>query len=295
MRPVRSNGAGRLGTLAIASLVSAGTSAALAQDPPTRMTLSPDSIPIAYEVHGEGSPALVFVHGSSCDRSYWAAQIEPFSRDFRVVAVDLAGHGESGLGRETYSMASFGADIAVVVEDLALERVILVGHSMGGDVIAEAARLLPGRVEGLIWVDTYKRLGTYRTPEQLEGRLASLRADFVTGMRAIVHGMFPADADPELVEWVANDMSSAPPEVALDALRHALSFDRVMPGLLAELDLPLVAINAAEPATDVESLERHGAKVLLMPGVGHFLMMEDPEGFDPLLREAIQRILRGAG
>jgi pimeloyl-ACP methyl ester carboxylesterase len=60
----------------------------------TATALSPDGFSIAYETLGEGSPALVFVHGWSCDRSYWAAQLEPFSRDFRVVAVDLAGQGE---------------------------------------------------------------------------------------------------------------------------------------------------------------------------------------------------------
>lgn len=91
----------------------------------------------------------------------------------------------------------------------------------------------------------------------------------------------PGRADPELVERVAVDMSSAPPEVAVEAVYNALSYDRVMPGLLEELDLPLVAINPDGLGTDVESLERYGAEVLLLPEVGHFLMMEDPEGVDP--------------
>jgi len=61
---------------------------------------SADGIHIAYEAYGEGTPALVFVHGWSCDRSHWAAQLQPFSRQFKVVAVDLAGHGESHLGHK---------------------------------------------------------------------------------------------------------------------------------------------------------------------------------------------------
>lgn len=136
----------------------------------------------------------------------------------------------------------------------------------------------------------YRELGTPRTREQLEAVVAPLRADFVPATRALVRGMFPPDAVPELVERVALDMSSAPPEVALDAAEHALSFDRVMPGLLEELDLPLVAINPDHSSNDVESLNRYGAEVRLMPGVGHFLMMEDPEGFNALLRTAIERL-----
>lgn len=251
---------------------------------------SPDGISIAYETRGTGSPALVFVHGWSCDRSYWAAQLEAFSRDFQVVAVDLAGHGESGFGREAWTMAAFGGDVAAVVEALALDRVILVGHSMGGDAIVEAARRLPDRVAGLVWVDTYRRLGTPRTQEQLDAILAPIRADFVDATRAFVSGMFLPSADPKLVERVASDMSSAPPEVALEALAFALSFDREMPRLVLELGLPIVAINPEQPASDIASLDRHGVEVMLMPGVGHFLMLEDPEEFEALLRTAIDRI-----
>src|SRR5688500_10631395 len=98
---------------------------------------SSDGTPIAYQITGAGAPALVFVHGWSCDRGYWAGQIEPLSRQFTVVAIDLAGHGESGLGRKNFSMESFGDDVAAVVNRLGLQRVVLIGHSMGGDVVPE--------------------------------------------------------------------------------------------------------------------------------------------------------------
>ncbi len=72
------------------------------------LVTSADGIHIAYETRGEGTPALVFVHGWSCDRTYWDGQLPAFSRQFKVVAVDLAGHGESGLGRKTWTMGAFG-------------------------------------------------------------------------------------------------------------------------------------------------------------------------------------------
>jgi pimeloyl-ACP methyl ester carboxylesterase len=79
----------------------------------SRTVSSADGIPIAYEAAGTGDPAIVFVHGWSCDRTYWSLQIEPFSQYTTVVALDLAGHGESGLGRSRQSMTAFGADVAL--------------------------------------------------------------------------------------------------------------------------------------------------------------------------------------
>jgi len=260
------------------------------EDKRAEVVTSADGTRIAYEVHGEGSPALVFVHGWSCDRTYWAGQLEPFSRQFKVVAVDLAGHGESGLGRKAWTMESFGDDVAAVVKKLGLERIILIGHSMGGDVIAEAARRLRGRVAGLVWLDTYKQLGPGRTPKEVQTFVAKFRANFVDTTRDFVRGMFLPNSDPSLVERVAMRMSAAPPTVAVGALESAFNYSRQMPRTLKELNLRVVAINPDDKPTDVASMERYGVEVMFMPGVGHFLMMEDPERFNGILRTAIDKL-----
>jgi pimeloyl-ACP methyl ester carboxylesterase len=248
--------------------------------------LSPDGIPIAYEVHGAGMPALVFIHGWSCDRSYWDAQVDPFAQTHQVVAIDLGGHGESGLARKKWTIESFGADAVAVVDKLGLGRMVLVGHSMGGDVILEAARLLPGRIQGLVWVDVYKKLDHPRAHEAIQKMVASFRADFAPNARAFVRGMFPSNADPSLVERVVSDISAAPPIVALAAAESAWNY-RPEP-ILKELGLPLVAINPDHPPTDVESMRRYGIEVVLASGVGHFPMMENPEGFNELLAQVIR-------
>jgi pimeloyl-ACP methyl ester carboxylesterase len=248
---------------------------------------SVDEISVRYETRGSGTPALVFVHGWSCDRSYWSHQLGHFAKRSQVVAVDLVGHGESGAGRPSSTMKAFGADVAAVVEKLGLRDIVLIGHSMGGDVIAEAALQLPGRVRGLIWVDVYGFLGAPRTPEEIDQFEAPFRADFVTATRELVRGMFPPGADPKLVEWVVFDMSAAPPEIALDALHHSIRNDGPIVERLRELTLPVVAINPDDGSTDIESLERYGVNTVLVPGVGHFLMMEDPDAFNVALGEAI--------
>lgn len=258
----------------------------------TGVVTSIDGIRITYEAHGEGMPALVFVHGWSCDRSYWSGQLQPLSRKFKVVAIDLPGHGESGLGREAWTMAAFGDDVAAVVSELGLKRAILIGHSMGGEAIMEAARRLKGRVAGLVWVDTYKQIRPPRPLEQVKAFVEPFRANFVERTRSFVHGMFPEGADPALVERVAADMSSAPPDVAVGALESAFSYDREVPRVLQELELPVIAINADYRPTDIESMKNNGVDVILMAGVGHFMFMEDAERFNGLLKTAIDKIGR---
>jgi pimeloyl-ACP methyl ester carboxylesterase len=254
--------------------------------------LSSDGVRIVYEVHGQqapSDPALLLVHGWSCDRTYWRDQFEPLSRRFKVIAIDLAGHGDSGLERTDWTMASFGDDVAAVVEALDLNRVVLVGHSMGGDVIIEAARKVRSRVSGLVWVDDYKELGNPRSAEQARVFIAPFKADFVNVTQKFVRGMFGPSADPALVERVALDMASAPQNVALGALQAAMSFDREVPGALKQLKLRVVALNAADPPTDTASLRRHGVDTVVIGDVGHFLMLERPKQFNAALVKIIDR------
>ena len=251
------------------------------------MAASADGIPIRYEVRGAGAPAMVFVHGWSCDRGYWKSQLEHFAKKYRVVAIDLAGHGESGLGRKAWTMPAFGDDVVAVVEQLGLEQVVLIGHSMGGDVIVPAARRMPARVRGLVWVDTYRTLGSPRTRDEVDKFLAPLRADFVTTTRQLVRSMFRPGSDTALVERVAADMSAAPPQVALGAVEEAITFDRAIMEHLPAVKAPVVALNADHQPTDVEALQLHGVETVVMSGVGHFLMMEDPERFNRILEDVV--------
>ncbi len=251
-------------------------------------TTAPDGIPIRFSSAGTGIRTLLFVHGWSCDRTYWKAQVPAFEDRYGVVSVDLAGHGESGAGRAAYTMESFGTDVAAVIDELGLDDAVLIGHSMGGDVIVETALRRPEAVSGLIWVDTYIQLSTPRTPEQVRALVDSFRADFVARTRTLVEGFFPPTADPELVEWIAADMSAGPRDVGLEALERAVSNLERAATILPRLTAPLAAINPDFWQTDVDDLRRHGVRrVEIMAGVGHFPMMEAPDRFNAILDELV--------
>jgi pimeloyl-ACP methyl ester carboxylesterase len=161
---------------------------------------------------------------------------------------------------------------------------------MGGDVIMEAAKLLPGRVEGLIWIDTYKSLPIDRSEAELETIIAPLRQDFRGTTQRAVRGMFPEGADPALVSRIAGEMSSALPEVAVSALESALRYAHEIPAALEMLKLPVFAINPDDSPTEEGSLRRYGVEPVIMPSVGHFPMMEEPGRFNAVLRQPLQRI-----
>lgn len=264
--------------------------AVLAQD---QTALSADSVRIAYSVSGEGEPALVFVHCWCCDKGYWRNQLDEFSKTHTVVAVDLAGHGESGMNRGKWTIEAFGRDVVRVVEKLGLQKVILIGHSMGGPVVIEAARGMPDRVLALIGVDTFQDLERELPEEARAQWLSGFKADFATTTKGFVRAMFPAGADSALVEKVAGDMASAPPEVGVGAMEDLLGYKAA--AALQGLKVPVYAINADRFPTNVDAGKRaaYSFEVKYMPGRGHFLMLEDPKEFNRLLAETIEEITKG--
>jgi pimeloyl-ACP methyl ester carboxylesterase len=254
---------------------------------------SRDGIPLSYTVQGKDTPAIVFVHCWSCDKGYWKDQIPYFEKKHTVVAVDLAGHGDSGLGRADWTIESFAADVATVVEALKLKRVVLVGHSMGGPVCLEAARLLSGRVIGVIGVDTFQDFGETFTEEQQKQFLSAFQANFPAMTDRFVRSMFAAGADTALVDRIAADMASGPPEVGIGAMKNMLRYDPAP--AVRELRVPIRGINSDKWPTNVEGNKKLAASfdVKFMPGRGHFVQMEDPATFNRLLDEAIAEIAKG--
>ncbi|MEJ2602186.1 MAG: alpha/beta hydrolase [Gammaproteobacteria bacterium] len=245
-------------------------------------------MPIAYEISGvdRGGPTLVLIHGWNCDRRYWAQAAERLAEHFRVVALDLGGHGESGTDRADWSIASFGEDVASVVRDQNLRRVVLVGHSMGGPVALDAAARLPGRVIGVIGVDTFHAVDD-PPPADLEDRLEPFRRDLPTALATLDPIFFAPSTDPALADWIRRDMAAAPPRVSTPALRSLVRYDEF--AALATLDVPAAAINADIQRTNVDALRRArpGFEVVIVEDAGHFLMMEKPDEFARELRGVI--------
>ncbi len=262
---------------------------------------SADGVQIRYELRGKGEPTLIFVHGWCCDRSYWREQLPYFAQKHRVVAIDLAGHGESGLNRKAWTLDAFGDDVAAVAAKLSLKQVVLIGHSMGGSVIVKAAPKIPGQVLGLVTVDQFYNLEEKHTQEEMDNFIAPFRVNFREAVSNWVRTVFTPQSDPKLVEWVVAHMSTRPPEVGLGAateadgeIAFAFNIDNCLIRALQKVEAPLVFINSDLQATAEEINKRYPpfSNAKIVRGVGHFVMMEAPAVFNGFLDASIEEFKR---
>lgn len=282
-------------TLLVLLTVTTGTGMAASVP---QFALSRDNTPISYEVYGSGEPTLIFVHGWSGDSRYWRMQIDHFARKYRVVVLDLAGHGHSGMTRGRYTMRSFGQDVRAVAEATGSKTVILIGHSMGGPVIAEAATLMPERVIGLIGVDTFDNIEFSMTRADADRMIAPLIDDFKSESRAFVAGMLLPSTDAQIREWILADVSAAPPFVALSALEEMLAqhITGEAATIFSEIKVPVVSVMGDLWPVNVEGNRRHmhSFDTITLKDSDHFLMLDRANAFNQALEQAVHMILRKA-
>jgi pimeloyl-ACP methyl ester carboxylesterase len=262
-----------------------------ATPPGDGVTPSTDGQPIHYHVEGRGEPPLVFVHGWACDRHLWDEQVAAFAPRHRVVALDLAGHGESGRGRTEWTVPAFGEDVAAVVEALDLRGAVLIAHSLGGPVVLEAATRISERVAALVPIDTLLDVGETHTAEEVDAFLAPFRTDYPRASADFVRKwMFLPASDPALVERMAARAASNAPDIAIDVLRHVWLYDP-RPAL-RQVKAPIRALNSDRYPTRLDAARAEAPRfdAVVMTGVAHYLMLEDPRRFDRLLGEIIATV-----
>lgn len=243
---------------------------------------SPDGVRIAYEVTGEGEPTLVFVHGWCCDRSYWQAQVQHFSQRHRVMAIDLAGHGESGQNRAEWTIQAFAADVIAVLEQLDVATAVLIGHSLGGPIVLEAGIRAPDRALGVIGVEAFFDDWALIDPELFRG-------NFVETTTAFVKSMFLPESERGLIERIASDMASGSSTVgigALEGIRKWANDD--LDRAFQEIRTSVRMIQRERTPDLLTQVRGHAPSLIsfdiaVMQGVGHFVMIEQPHTFNRLL------------
>jgi len=194
---------------------------------------------IHFTESGHGTSPIVLVHGFTCDHSDWAAQISHLSQEFRVIALDLPGHGDSAAGDA--SISNFGAAVATLVHQLDLEDAVLVGHSMGCRVILEALVNVRDRVRGLVLVDGSRMATSDSDYQALASRLdSSSYKDFAGGLFA---QMFTDKTASDTRRRVIDRCLGFDPVWATALFTNMAQWDAEhMPLALAKNELPLLAV-----------------------------------------------------
>jgi len=250
---------------------------------------------------GKGAPALVFVHGFACTHEDWKAQLDFFQRTNEAVACDLRGHGQTPGRPHECSIEHYGGDVAALVNNLELKSVVLIGHSMGCRVVLEAARLLPERTAGIVLVDGSRNApgGKSGDPDGAEAaaRATVEKMGYAAFAETLFRQMFftPSAAAEAIVARAVKSSAEFGPHLwprvsRWDAGQMDAAFDAVRAPVLAiqstTRDLATLRrapLKAGDSSPWVDYLRSRGAKVEIVPGVGHFTMLEAPETVNRLI------------
>src|SRR5215212_5635452 len=256
-------------------------------------------IEMAYDDTGGSGAALVLLHGFPLDRSMWRGQAEALGGGFRVVAPDLRGLGETPLGDVGVSIKGMAEDVAALLDELSLGRVVLGGLSMGGYVAFEFFRKFPGRVRALVLADTRPQADT---EEGRRAREENAQRALREGMVPIVEAMLPKllsaetrERGGEVLERVRAMTLGTSPEGAAAALR-AMAVRRDQTDLLPSIDVPTLIIvggeDAITPPADAEAMSAKiaGSRLAVVEGAGHLSNVERPEEFNRALVEFLRAL-----
>jgi pimeloyl-ACP methyl ester carboxylesterase len=246
-------------------------------------------VKLGWERAGQGEPALVFVHGWCCDRSYFAPQSEHFRDRHQVVSVDLRGHGASDAPEQPYSIQGFADDVAWLCDELGVAGAVAIGHSMGGVVAAELARQRPELVRALVFVDS-----PLVPPPAVAGAARAMAVELRGADAARVAREFvlarlfhPAD-DPARAARIADAMSARPRHVMASAFETLFDYDAAP--ALAAFRVPILNLSAAEPPADLARIRQLAPHTTFAQtaAAGHFCQLEVPEQVNAM----IERFLR---
>ncbi|MGH6715808.1 MAG: alpha/beta fold hydrolase [Bradyrhizobium sp.] len=261
---------------------------------PVRLQIGDQRI-AACESAGSGRP-IVLIHGNSSSARIWRKQMQgPLGGKYRLIAIDLPGHGESGRAPDPerdYSAPGYSACVAGIAKQLELEEAVFVGWSLGGHALLEAASALP-MAKGLMIFGTPP---IAKTPDGFAGFKGLSPAGFA-----------PAPSDEEIAGWTklafAPGFAAVPPFFVSDfrntdgAARGCLGaavqqgrFDDEVEIVRARLSIPLAIVHGAEEQiVDLSYLQRLVAPTLwrrqvqVIAGAGHSTQWEQPQAFDEVL------------
>jgi len=250
-----------------------------------------DGLKIHSSSAGTGS-TIVFVHGWTCDSSSWTAQVPAFSKDHRVITLDLPGHGRSESPKDgKLSMDVFARAVEAVRAEAGADRIVLVGHSMGAPVIRQYAHLYPEHVAGLVAVDGPLDVRPFAAAELPPGFPPPLTGPEGRAAREnMIRSMFIAETPPALQDHILKMMLAAPEATAVGAMNAMFDPAIRWSDVIKSPALTVYAgtANVPDPAATKELYPNHSATQVA--GTGHFLMMEKPEEFNRLLAGFLHKI-----
>ena len=253
-----------------------------------------DGIPLHSSTSGKGPRTLILVHGWTCDDRTWQSQVPELSKSYRVITLDLPGHGQSGSPKDgKLSMDLFARAIEAVRKEQGAERVVLAGHSMGTAAIVQYARLYPEHTVALVLVDGSVSMPA-SAPRDRMLAAAKQYGESVKAREAMVQAMFSASTTQSVRKQVLAMVQAVPPATPLAAMEAFVDPANWKEDVFPQPVLAVFAesLDAADRESDLAYMKTRfpNLEYVKMAGTGHFLMLEKPAQFNALLKSFVDTL-----
>src|SRR5436190_6228872 len=239
-----------------------------------------------YDIGKGNKKAIVFIHGWTCNADFWSDSMNALP-NYRVIALDLPGHGQSDKPKTSYTMEYFARSVDAVLRAAKVQQAVLVGHSMGTPIARQYYRLYPDKVKGIVIVDG--SLAPFFSKEQGDQLLTAFRKDFKGTSTQFVTTMIQPIKSDAIKKKITDAMLTAPDYVAVSAMEGMMD-ERIW--TTDKINIPVLAVMAQSPWVNADTKIKFETiapdlDFQLWPGVSHFLMMEKPDEFNNAVRSFV--------
>jgi len=254
------------------------------------ISISINNLSVSYSDHGpDDAPAIIFIHGFPLNKSMWDIQVEALKENYRVIAYDIRGHGNSDPGIDEFFIELFVNDLLHLMKKLGIEKSILCGLSLGGYIALNAALKYPDRFDALILNDTQCIADT---PEIKENRCQAIIRIMKDGVEQyaneIVKNLFALESftKKENVIDTVKEMIINTPKQSLCNTLHALAERKETCSRLKEINIPtLIMVGNEDKITPIAVAQKMHEKLLtskleIIPQAGHLSNLENPIAFN---------------
>lgn len=250
---------------------------------------------ISYSDQGKGT-AVVLLHGFYENKEMWNAFVPDFSKKYRIITIDLLGHGQSECLGYVHTMENQADMVHTVLQELKIRKAVLVGHSMGGYIALALAELYPEMMKSLVLLNSTSRADSEERKANRDRAIIAVKKNYVACIRMSVANLFSEknrDILLDEIEYVKLEALKTPLQ-GIVACQEGMKIRKDREVILHFAQYPILLIlgkqdpvlNYDENKNQIENTE---AKLVTLPD-GHMSHIENKDELLSLLLNFLKTI-----
>ncbi len=259
-----------------------------------------NDLTVSYNDEGEnGAPVIIFIHGFPFNKSMWDKQVKALKENYRVIAYDVRGHGDSDSGTGDFSIDLFADDLLSLMDELKIDKAMLCGLSMGGYIALNAVEKHPDRFDALILSDTNCIADSLEAKEKRLKTIESIKKNGVEKFaeESIINLFAPESLSTKKVEIAAvREMIVNTSKQSISKTLRAFYERKETCSRLQDINIPvLIMVGKEDKITPPEAAQMMHEKIVdsvlyIIEHAGHLSNLENPIDFNSQLEELVSSV-----